>query len=70
MSAYPRLTEPENGSASDVTIHVGDTYNSDAWDQLFDREMDEWTGGSGSYTCNDIDRVYVHNTTVELSAVN
>ncbi|MCU4799006.1 hypothetical protein OB920_01270 [Halobacteria archaeon HArc-gm2] len=70
MSAYPKLTDGENGSASDVTIDVSRTHNPDAWQQLFDREMDEWTGGGGTYTCDDVDRVYVHNTSVELSAVN
>lgn len=70
MSVYPKLTDAENGSASAVTIDVGETYNSDAWEQLFDREMDGWAGSGGFYTCDDVDRVYVHNTTVELTAVN
>jgi len=74
MSAYPKLTDGENGSASDVEIDVSRTHNPDAWQQLFDRGMDEWDGTVDpdpyKYTCEDINRAYVHNTTVELSAVN
>jgi len=55
MSAYPKLTDGENGSASDVEIDVSRTHNPDAWQQLFDRGMDEWDGTVDpdpyKYTC-------------------
>lgn len=69
-SVYPDLTAGENGSASSVQIDVTGTYDRAAWEQLFEREMSEWSDtGSGTYTCDGVNRVYVHDTTVELDVV-
>lgn len=70
-SVYPDLMAGENGAASQVEVNVTDTHNPAVWNQLFDSEMDEWgSSGRNAYTCSGINRVYVHNTTVDLDAIN
>lgn len=69
-STYPDLTAGENGSASSVEIDVSGTQNPAAWNQLFDREMEGWSGSGPTYTCDGIRRAYLHNTTVELDVIS
>lgn len=69
-SVYPDLQGGENGSASAVEINVAGTHNSAAWNQLFDRHMEEWEpAGANTYECTGLTRVYLHDTTVELDTV-
>jgi hypothetical protein len=66
-SVYPDLTAGENGSASAVEIDVSDTRNQGAWEQVFERDLPRWSGSGGTYTCADVNRVFVHVTEVRVS---
>lgn len=69
-TVYPDPTRGENGSADEVTIDVGQTHNPAAWHQVFDTRFQDWNNPSTDrYSCDDISRVYVHVTTLEVRVV-
>ena len=52
-------------SVRNVTIDVASTHET-AWDRYFE-STDDWVAdGSGSFVCEDVDRVYVRHSVIEV----
>jgi len=59
------LTTRETDS---VTVYTDETARPDSWGETL--TSGGWTGTGPSYTCDSIERVVVHQTTVRISVVN
>ena len=52
--------------ANNVTVYLGGAYRSDQWSGAL---AGDWVAAGDEYTCKNIDRVVVHETTVRIEVV-
>lgn len=65
---YPDTRNASTDHATEVTVDVADTEHPDAWQRL-DWEGRGWSQSGTTFTCDGVERAYVHHTVVELDAI-
>lgn len=69
------LLYPDTGAGQtaeggvEIEVDVSDTRSPDLWSLYFQR-ADNWSGSGSTFTCDNVERIFVRQTTIRLSAIS